>query len=45
MSYNNNSSNFGSWKSVKEQDRDREQQARDRRAEASSAYLADEAND
>jgi hypothetical protein len=44
MAYDNYRS-FGSWKSVKEQDRDREQDARDRRGEANTAYLADEAND
>jgi hypothetical protein len=44
MSYNDSRS-FGNWKSVDAKRQDREQQARDRRAEANTAYLADEAND
>lgn len=34
----------GHWKSVSDARREREQQARDRRADANSQYLADEAN-
>jgi len=34
----------GHFKSVREQQREREDRTRDRRAEANSAYLADEAN-
>lgn len=42
--YDRPSRSFGSWKSVNEQRRDREQQARDRRGESNAQYLADEAN-
>jgi hypothetical protein len=42
--YKDNARSFGNWKSVQEQQRDREQQARDRRGEANTEYLADEAN-
>lgn len=41
---NDRNQKFGSWKSVREQQADREQQARDRRGEASAQYMADEAN-
>ena len=36
--------NSDRWSSVDERQRDREQDRRDRRAEASAQYLADEAN-
>lgn len=36
---------MGHWKSVEEQQREREQRARDKRAEAAKDYLADIAMD